>query len=77
MSPAGQQAGFGLLRALGLGGELGFTIALPLVVGIIAGNYLDKWVGGSGLILALAILLGLAIGGYNFYRVLAREMQWK
>ncbi|HPO13861.1 MAG TPA: AtpZ/AtpI family protein [Candidatus Hydrogenedentes bacterium] len=68
---------FSIVRALNLGTELGVNIALPLVVCILTGNYLEKRFHASGLILVGMILIGLVVGGYNFYRVLKREVGWK
>ncbi len=68
---------FSIARALGLGTELGVNIALPLIVCILTGNYVEKKIHASGLILVGMILVGLGVGGYNFWRVLKREIGWK
>ncbi len=72
-----KDTGSNLARALGLGSELGFNIALPLVAGILTGRYMDKWMGTHGIMLVIMLLLALIIGGYNFYRVISRVLQWK
>ena len=65
------------MSALALVGQLGFVVAVPIVAGVIAGKYLDAWLGSSGLILAGMILLGVAAGLYGAYRVLVKEITWK
>lgn len=58
------------LGALGLVGQLGLFIALPILAGVVGGVYLDKLVAGKGLVLALAILLGIAAAGFGAYHML-------
>jgi len=70
-------SGLSAFRALGLGMELGMNVAFPLVVGILAGRWLDRQLGTGGLVMALLIVAALAVGAYNFYRVVARELKWK
>lgn len=77
MDTPAKHSGSNLARALGLGSELGFNVALPLVVGILTGSYIDKKLGTHGLMLILLLIFAIVIGGYNFYRVIARELQWK
>lgn len=51
-----------VLRALGLLGGLGFTFAIPTVLGTILGHYLDGLLNtGPGLTL-FGLLLGLIVG---------------
>ena len=52
--------------------QLGFTIAIPLALGAILGNYLDGITHQKTLFLLLGLLLGLVIGIYGAYRLFAR-----
>jgi ATP synthase protein I len=59
-------------ESLALAGQLGFTIAVPLALGAILGNYLDGVTHQNTLFLLLGLLLGLVIGIYGAYRLFAR-----
>jgi len=57
--------------SLALVGELGFVIAIPIALGSILGNYLDGLTHTKDVYLLLGLLLGLVIGIYGAYRLLA------
>ncbi len=59
---------------LALMGQLGFTIAIPLALGAILGNYLDGTFHTSHFILLFGLLLGLISGIYGAYRLFTRAM---
>ena len=59
-------------ESLALVGQLGFTIAIPLVLGTLLGNYLDSVTHQKTLFLLLGLLLGLIVGVYGAYRLFAR-----
>lgn len=67
----------GALRAMALVGQLGLVMAVPIVLGVAAGVYLDAWLGGRGAVLAVMILLGIGGGAAGVYRLLAKEITWK
>lgn len=56
-----------LLRSLALGMQLGLTVALPLLVGVLGGRFLDRSFGTaplfllSGIILATILSLALVV----------------
>jgi ATP synthase protein I len=58
--------------SLALVGQLGFTIAFPIALFAILGNYLDGVVHIGHLFLLLGLLLGLISGIYGAYRLLSR-----
>jgi ATP synthase protein I len=58
--------------SLALVGQLGFTIAIPIALLAILGNYLDGVVHIGHLFLLLGLLLGLISGIYGAYRLLSR-----
>lgn len=59
-------------ESLGQLGALGLTIAIPLVLGTYAGNYLDSTTNHKPLFLILGLLLGLIVGIYGAYRLFKR-----
>lgn len=59
-------------EALALVGALGLTIAIPLALGTILGNYLDGLTNHRPLFLMFGLLLGLIVGIYGAYRLFAR-----
>ena len=62
------------MTALGLIGQLGLLIVLPILGGVFLGGYLDRLLGGTGLVLIASILMGLAAGLYGAYRLLMQEI---
>ena len=77
MSKPDKRPDLKMLNAAMLAGQVGFTVAIPIVVGVLAGTYLDRWLNAHGLILVAAILLGVAGGGYAALRMLMKEISWK
>lgn len=55
-------------KALSLAWELGYTIAIPIVVLGFGGAYLDKKISTSPLFLLLGIGLSLVLSGIGIYR---------
>lgn len=53
-------------------GQLGFIVAIPLVLGYYLGTYLDSVTHQGSLFLILGLLLGLIVGIYGAYRLLKR-----
>jgi len=66
-----------VLVALSLVTELGLAVAIPIVLGVVVGNYVDKHLGTRGLAIVAGVLFGVASGGYNAYRLIAKVMDWK
>ena len=60
---------------LALMGQLGFTIAVPIVLGVFLGNYLDGLLHTNHFILLFGLLLGLIAGIYGAYRLFTRAMK--
>lgn len=65
----------GLWSALALAWELGYTIAIPIVIFAIGGRFLDKKLGSSPIFLLLGILLALIISGIGIYRKTMKIMK--
>lgn len=64
-----------VIRSLGALGGMGFTIAIPIAVGAIAGNYLDGLIHTKPLFILLGLLLGLISGIYGAYRLFKNVFQ--
>ena len=54
--------------ALGLAWNLGYTIAVPIVVLALLGRFLDKKLGTSPFLLLLGVLLSIAISSWAVYK---------
>lgn len=65
------------LSALVLVGQVGLVVALPIVGGVIGGIYLDRVIGGGGIILIVTILAGIAVGVIGAFRLLMKAAHWK
>jgi len=57
---------------LGALGGIGFTIVIPIALGVILGSYLDGYVHTRPLFTLLGLLLGLISGFYGAYRLFSR-----
>ncbi len=55
--------------ALALVGQLGFVVVTPVVVGAMAGVYLDERWGNDGWAVIGGVLIGVASGVAGAYRV--------
>jgi ATP synthase protein I len=51
---------------------IGWCFATPLVVGLLAGHWLDRQSGRDPLFVLLGLLLGLAVGLYGSVQMLLR-----
>jgi F0F1-type ATP synthase assembly protein I len=65
------------LSALGLVSQLGLTVVVPIVAGVVGGVYLDRFLGTNGLILVFMILFGICAGIYGVYHLLRNDIKWK
>ncbi len=63
-----------VLKSLALIGQLGLTIAVPIAVLAIAGNWLDGVAHTGHVFVLIGLLLGLISGIYGAYRLLARML---
>jgi len=54
--------------ALGLAWELGYTIALPLVLFALVGRFLDKKLGTSPFLLLAGILISIGVTSWLVYK---------
>jgi len=57
-----------MFQALSLAWELGYTIAIPLVVLALLGRMIDKWLGSSPWVLLVGVLLSIFLSTWLVYR---------
>ncbi|SFM52385.1 AtpZ/AtpI family protein [Thermodesulforhabdus norvegica] len=56
------------IEYLALVSQLGLTMAGSILLCFAVGFFLDMWIGGGGILLALFIVLGVIGGGITVYR---------
>lgn len=57
----------GIFSALSLAWELGYTIAIPIVVFALLGRFLDKWLHTSPWLLLIGIFVSIIISSFAIY----------
>ncbi len=62
---------------ISLGVEISLSIVIPLVMGILAGKFLDNKLNTSPILLITLIILGLAVSGYQTYRLITPYLKEK
>ena len=62
-------------KAWSLAGQLGYMIAIPIVVFALLGRLADKYAGTSPWLLLLGILLSIFISTYLIYKKTAEVMK--
>ncbi|HOT50108.1 MAG TPA: AtpZ/AtpI family protein [Candidatus Hydrogenedentes bacterium] len=77
MDPRERELWKSIADAAGLVGQLGASIAAPIVLCAVAGVYLDRWLGARGIATFGMIVLGLAAAGYSGYRMIAAVLRDK
>lgn len=66
---------FSALSAMVLIGQLGLVVVAPIVVGALAGAWLDARLGTGGLFVIALLLLGLGGGLVGAWRIVMREIE--
>jgi hypothetical protein len=56
---------------LALVGEVGLTIALSMLAGVLIGRFIDSKLGTSPIATLIGLLLGLAAGIYGVFRLIS------
>ena len=59
----------GIGKSLSFAMRVSVEITAGIVVGAVAGYYLDKWLGTTPLFFLLCFLIGTGAGGVNVYRM--------
>jgi len=60
------------IKLLGLASTMGISMVLALVIGIIIGYYLDKWLKTSPVFFLIFMILGIIAGFRNIYVIMKR-----
>ncbi len=63
---------FDLLNSFALLTQIGLTLAIPIIIGIAAGELLDSASGGGHVFLFSLLVVGIVVGFYAAYRELKR-----
>jgi ATP synthase protein I len=66
-----------VFSAVALLGQLGLTVAIPIILCGVAGKYLDAWLHTRGALMLVMLVFGIAAGGYGAYVLLAKDLNWK
>jgi F0F1-type ATP synthase assembly protein I len=56
---------------LALVGEVGLTISLSMLAGVLIGHFIDDKLGTTPIATLIGLLLGLAAGIYGVYRLIS------
>jgi F0F1-type ATP synthase assembly protein I len=52
--------------------EIGFVLAIPILIGVLVGDRIDRTIGSWPILLLVGALGGMALGGYASYRLISR-----
>ncbi len=55
---------------LGLVGQMGFAVALPIATGALGGRYIDKWLGTTPKATLLFLFIGIAVSCIGFFGII-------
>lgn len=75
--PRKKLRGRDFLGILALASELGFSIAIPIGLGVLAGSWLDKRLGTAPALTLILLLIGVVIGMANLYSLVRRTTKNK
>ena len=67
----------GIARALAMVSQIGITMIVCVGAGVWFGNWLDGKIGTHGICLIIFILLGVAAGFMNVYKMLMKGSKTK
>ena len=69
-----QKQNLSVWAVLGIAGELGYMIAIPLIACALGGRFLDKRLGTSPAFLLIGIFSAMAASGIAVYRKIKKIM---
>lgn len=75
--PKKKLKGKDLLVVLTLASELGFSIAIPIGLGVLAGSWLDRKFATAPALTVILLLGGVAIGMYNLFNLVQKTTKKK
>ncbi len=71
----GSNERIGIARALAVVTQIGVIMVVCVFAGVWIGNWIDSKLGTTGIFLIVCILLGVAAGFMNVYRVLTKGLR--
>jgi F0F1-type ATP synthase assembly protein I len=63
------------MRTVGALSTVGIAFVLAILIGVVCGTYLDKWLGTSPWFFLLFLVFGIAAGILNVYRTAGRFLK--
>ncbi|MEO8078672.1 MAG: AtpZ/AtpI family protein [Acidobacteriota bacterium] len=63
------------MRTIGALSTVGLAFVLAILIGVVCGNYLDKWLGTSPWFFLLFLVFGIAAGIMNVYKTAGRFLK--
>jgi predicted F0F1-ATPase subunit len=66
-----------LMNAFALLMQFGLTVAIPIIVGVVLGRFIDKVVGTEHFFMFLFLTLGILVACYAAYREIKRFISKK
>ncbi len=61
-----------LLNSFALLTQIGLTLGIPIIIGVVMGRMIDVSIGDSHLFLFIFLIIGIIVGFYGAYRELKR-----
>lgn len=50
--------------------QLAITMSVPIILGLLLGNYIDKWIGTKWIFSIILLIMGVASGFINSYKLI-------
>lgn len=63
-----------LIKTVGLVSSMGISVALAIIIGVVIGRQLDKWLGTHPWFFFIFLFFGIAAGFRNIYIIAGREI---
>ncbi len=73
MEQGRREKGMSFWAYVGLIGTVGWSVVAPMVLGVLLGHFIDRKSGMSYQWTLSLLLLGLAVGCYNGWRIITKE----
>lgn len=64
-----------LIKTIGLVSSMGISMALAIIIGVVIGRQLDKWLGTHPWFFFIFLFFGIAAGFRNIYIIAGREIR--
>ncbi|RNC68126.1 MAG: AtpZ/AtpI family protein [Desulfuromonadales bacterium] len=65
----------GIIKTVGLVSSMGISVALAIIIGVVTGRWLDKWLGTHPWFFFIFLFFGIAAGFRNIYIIAGREIK--